>query len=206
MASNTFIARGIAGLEIPEKGSVEYFDSSTPGFGLRVTSRGHQSWICLYRHRGEKRRYTIGTYPQLGLADAREEAKEVLRRAAKGEDPAMEKKWQRKAKTFRELADLYLEHHAKATKESSGNNRTIWTAGRPGPHAAGTAMATVRKFGTRSMPGALARHCHQHGLACHFGRSEAISVRLGVAHRDCFVATLLATTKPGLNKSTVRHV
>ena len=56
--------------------------------------------------------------PQLGLADAREEAKEILRRAAKGEDPATEKKRERKAETFRELATLYLEHHAKATKRT----------------------------------------------------------------------------------------
>jgi integrase len=118
MPTVTFVARGIAGLEAPETGRVEYFDKSTPGFGLRVTSSGHRSWICLYRYKGEKRRYTIGTYPQLGLGDAREEAKEVLRRAAKGEDPATEKKRERKAETFRELATLYLEHHAKANKRT----------------------------------------------------------------------------------------
>jgi integrase len=113
-----FIARGIAALDIPEAGRVEYFDKSTPSFGLRVTSSGHRSWICLYRYKGEKRRYTIGTYPQLGLADARETAKEILRRAAKGEDPATEKKRERKAETFRELATLYLELHAKAKKRT----------------------------------------------------------------------------------------
>src|SRR4029077_12055761 len=107
-----------AGFKIPARGRVEFFDKSTPGFGLRVTSNGHRSWICLYRYKGQKRRYTIGTYPQLGLADAREEAKEVLRRAAKGEDPATEKKRERKAETFREAAALYLEHHAKVKKRT----------------------------------------------------------------------------------------
>ncbi len=97
MPAITFIARGIAGLEIPETGRIEYFDKSTPGFGLRVTSNGHRSWICLYRYKGDKRRYTIGTYPKLDLADAREQAKDILRRAAKGEDPATEKKRERKA-------------------------------------------------------------------------------------------------------------
>jgi hypothetical protein len=43
MAIITFIARGIAGLEIPATGRVENFDKSTPGFGLRVTSSGHRS-------------------------------------------------------------------------------------------------------------------------------------------------------------------
>jgi integrase len=118
MPAITFIARGIAGLESPVTGRIEYFDKSTPGFGLRVTSSGHRSWICLYRHKGEKRRYTIGTYPQLGLADARQEAREVLRRAAKGEDPAKDKKRGRKAETFRELATLYIKHHAMPKKRT----------------------------------------------------------------------------------------
>ena len=101
MPTITFIARAITGLDIPDKGRIEYFDRATPGFGLRITSGGHRSWICLYRHKGDKRRYTIGTYPQLGLADARERAKEILRRAAKGDDPAAEKKRERRAETFR---------------------------------------------------------------------------------------------------------
>jgi len=116
MPTVTLVARGIAGLEVPQKGRQEYFDKSTPGFGLRVTSGGHRSWICLYRHKGEKRRFTIGPYPQLGLADARERAREVLRRAAKGEDPAADKKRERKAETIRELAERYLEEYAKEKK------------------------------------------------------------------------------------------
>ncbi|HEX3860256.1 MAG TPA: Arm DNA-binding domain-containing protein, partial [Stellaceae bacterium] len=104
MPTITFIARGIAGLAIPATGRIEYFDRSTSGFGLRVTSRGHRSWICFYRHKGEKRRYTIGPFPQLGLAEARERAKDILRSAAGGGDPANKKKQERKAETLREVA------------------------------------------------------------------------------------------------------
>jgi len=125
MPTITFVARGIAGLEAPEQGRTEYFDKTIPGFGLRVTSAGHRSWICLYRHKGEKRRFTIGTYPQLGLADAREKAKEVLWRAAKGEDPAAEKKRQRQAETFRDLAERYLDDHAKVNKRSWKADRNV---------------------------------------------------------------------------------
>jgi integrase len=117
----TLVARGIAGLEVPEKGRQEYFDKSTPGFG----SGGHRSWICLYRHKGEKRRFTIGPYPQLGLADARERARKILRCAAKGEDPAADKKRERKAETFRELAERYLEEYAKEKKRSWRADRNI---------------------------------------------------------------------------------
>jgi integrase len=117
--------RGINGLEIPEKGRVEYFDKTTPNFALRVTASGHRSWVCFYRHKGDLRRYTLGPYPQLGLGDARQKAKEILRRAAKGEDPAAEKNRERKAETFRELAERYLEEHAKAKKRSWRADRNI---------------------------------------------------------------------------------
>lgn len=118
MPTISLIARGIAGLEVPTAGRIEYFDKNTPGFGLRVTANGHRSWVCLYRHKGELRRYTLGPYPQLGLADAREVAREILRRAAKGEDPAAEKRRERKAETFRDLALRYLDQHAKAKKRT----------------------------------------------------------------------------------------
>ena len=135
MPSVNLVARAIGSLPAPAEGRVEFFDKAVPGFGLRVTSGGHRSWICLYRHKGAKRRYTIGAYPQLGLADAREKAKEVLWRAGKGEDPASEKKRERGAETFRELAMLYLEQHARAKKthvacrsqhHPQGSNTPLW--------------------------------------------------------------------------------
>ena len=118
MPSMTFTARGITALDIPDRGRIEYFDKSTPSFGLRVTSSGHRSWICLYRHKGEKRRYTIGTYPQLGLADARDKAKEILWRAAKGEDPATEKK--------REQAQFMLRCGFDAFEPADGTGAQQW--------------------------------------------------------------------------------
>jgi integrase len=125
MPTVTLIARGIAGLEAPATGRIEYFDKTTPGFALRVTANGHRSWVCFYRHKGELRRYTLGAFPQLGLGDARETAKEIFHRAAKGEDPATEKKRERKAETVRDLAHRYLDEHAKAKKRSWKADRNI---------------------------------------------------------------------------------
>ncbi|HUC67569.1 MAG TPA: integrase arm-type DNA-binding domain-containing protein [Stellaceae bacterium] len=119
MPSKNLTARNVFSLPAPERGRVEYFDPTTPGFGLRVTSNGARSWIVLYRCKGTLRRYTIGTLSTtLGLALARDQAKAVLRRAAVGEDPAAEKKQQRRASTFKELAELYVKEHAKAKKRS----------------------------------------------------------------------------------------
>jgi integrase len=72
----------------------------------------------MYRYQGIKRRLTLGTYPSLSLASAREQAADMLRSVAHGADPAASKKGARKAETFAELADEYLERHAKQKKRS----------------------------------------------------------------------------------------
>ena len=112
----------------PKVGQVDFFDDAVKGFGLRVSPNGRISWILMYRMPGDarKRRYTFeAPYPALGLADARDYAKDHLRRIAKGKDPAAEKKANRKAGTFAELADLYVEQYAKRRKKSWSKDRKI---------------------------------------------------------------------------------
>src|SRR5206468_6522849 len=84
----------------------------------RVTPNGVRTFVALYRHAGRKRWLTLGTYPPLTLADARDKAKAALRAAELGEDPAEEKRAQAQADTFKELAELYMERHAKPKKKS----------------------------------------------------------------------------------------
>ena len=98
---------------------VEYFDRTLPGFGLRVTPTGAKSWILLYRvaSGGKLRRLTFGTYPDLGLAEARDTARAELQKAQTGRDPGAEQQTAR-AHTFQQLADQYIEKHAKRHKRS----------------------------------------------------------------------------------------
>jgi hypothetical protein len=96
----------------------DYFDDKTKGFGLRVSRTGRKTWFCMYRAGGRLRRYTLGTYPNLSLADARAKAKASLHAAAQGRNPAADKKADRLAETVSELALTYLEKHAKARKRS----------------------------------------------------------------------------------------
>lgn len=97
---------------------VDYFERKTPGFGLRVSREGRKSWFVMYRHGGRKRRLTLGTYPALSLADARAKAKSNIHTVSDGQDPAAQKKADRLAETFAELAGAYLEKHAKVHKRS----------------------------------------------------------------------------------------
>jgi integrase len=77
----------------PKAGRVEYFDSQLPGFGLRVADSGHKSWVVMYRVIGKQRRYTIGTLAEVPkVEDARGRARDIMQEAARGNDPAGEKK------------------------------------------------------------------------------------------------------------------
>ena len=65
--------RTVNAIQPPPSGRADYFDADRklPGFGLRVAASGRKSWVLLYRHGLRPRRLTLGTYPTLGLADAR---------------------------------------------------------------------------------------------------------------------------------------
>ncbi len=52
-----------------------YYDQTTPAFGIRV-GKNRKTWFVI---RGSERlRTNIGRYPQIGLADARKEARKLL--------------------------------------------------------------------------------------------------------------------------------
>lgn len=113
-------AQWVDRLKAPEDARVEYFDEKVPGLILRVTSKGKKSWYVLYRVKGDntRRRTGLGDYPGLTLADAREKAKEILVLASRGQDSGAQKQETRKAPTFGELAELYIEKYAKPQKRT----------------------------------------------------------------------------------------
>lgn len=110
--------RGIASLTAG-KWLIDYMDEGLPGFGVRAHHTGHKVFFVRYSSSdGKRRRIKIGPYPTLNLADARDKAKEILGRIASGEDPQAQKAADRQAMTFGQLAEEYLELHAKRKKRS----------------------------------------------------------------------------------------
>ena len=87
---------------------MEHFDRSVTGLALRVSPTGGKSWVLLYRQSRRLRRWTLGRYPTLSLADARDRARAGLRAVAAGDDPALEKRTRRDALTVAVLAERYL--------------------------------------------------------------------------------------------------
>ena len=74
MATLNLTVRSIQGLK-PGRARYEVFDAQMPGLAIRVTPSGHKSWVLLYRHHGRLRRFTLGRYPDRGLAEVRKEAR-----------------------------------------------------------------------------------------------------------------------------------
>ena len=110
----------------PGKGLVEWWDENTPGFGIRVSPKGKKTWFVMYRLAGLRRRLRLGRYPAVSLERARQQARKALFAVSEARDPAQEKKAQEallkrerlEAKTFSELARLYLDEYAKLNKRS----------------------------------------------------------------------------------------
>jgi integrase len=111
--------RVVDGVPTPQKGEVKIWDSELKGFGFRVRASGHRCWFIQYRNEsGRTRRYALGNYGTLTPEEARQEAKQKLAAAAKGEDPTEDRKQKRQAETVAEFAVLYMERHAKVGKKS----------------------------------------------------------------------------------------
>jgi integrase len=91
------------------------WDTRQPGLCLRIQVSGHRPFKVVYSYRGRARWYHIGT---VGLADARRIAAKVRLAVAEGKDPLAERQAERGAGTFAELAERYLDEHAKKKNKS----------------------------------------------------------------------------------------
>jgi integrase len=92
------------------------WDELARHLALRVQPTGARAWYCVYSRHGRPRWLHLGDARAIGLADARMLAGETMLAAAKGRDPAAERRAERSKGTFEELAARYLEHAKKKNK------------------------------------------------------------------------------------------
>jgi integrase len=108
----------------------EYRDGNVTGLALRVTSSGAKSWVYLYSLNNQKRRLTIGPFPAITLARARELARAHERTVAEGEDPILKGRKAseaaaqatRERRTFGDVATQWVEDRRAAKKKSLKND------------------------------------------------------------------------------------
>lgn len=91
MPKRALTAAAVEKLKAPEKGQVDHFDGSHPGLALRISYGGRKSWTFHYRLHGKQRRLTLGTFPAMSLAEAREAWRIAWQEKERGADPAAEK-------------------------------------------------------------------------------------------------------------------
>ena len=124
MAKVRLTAKGVEALTT-EKQQEDFWDTVTPGLCLRVSgATERKTWLVRYRANGKHRRQKIGTTDRMSLADAREAARDVLKQADAGEDPAQQKEDRREGRhTFREMADAVLAKKAEGTRDRTQRER-----------------------------------------------------------------------------------
>lgn len=91
----------------PKKRRYEVLDGA--GLAIRVMPSGAKSWVFRYSLEGLARRMTLGAYPGVGLADARQRHAEAMQQLQRGIDPGAEaqaaKAKRKAAPTFADLLD-----------------------------------------------------------------------------------------------------
>jgi integrase len=92
------------------------WDITQRGLAVSVQPSGHAAWKCIYSFHGRPRWYHIADASAIGLAKARVLAADVMYEVAKGKDPAAERRAERNAGTFEDLASGYLKYSKRKNK------------------------------------------------------------------------------------------
>jgi integrase len=121
----------ITGLKCPqEKEQIDVADDACPGLKVRVFKSGAKSFALTYWSPLLSRavRISLGRYPDISLALAREKAAEQRKKIGDDKDPRSEQRRERRAAaraedlSFEALCDAYMEEYAKPNKSSWKND------------------------------------------------------------------------------------
>ena len=102
------VKREVARREIP--------DGGLPGLYLVVQPSGAKGWAVRYRHNGKPRKLTLGKFPLLSLAEARDRARGALATVTTGVDPGAQDR--RQADTVAALVADFIARHVSKTKSA----------------------------------------------------------------------------------------
>ena len=107
MARKTLTDKGVAAIK-PRAKTYTHSDPMLPGHYVRVTPTGSKSYVAVARDpRGKQIWTTIANAALIGIEEAREEAREVIKRVKAGQDRAG-------LQTFESVANEWLHRHVDA--------------------------------------------------------------------------------------------
>ena len=90
---------------------IEVWDAKIPGFGVRISPSGVKTFVLMYYVAGNKRRLSLGRYPAISLAKARQKALAALNQIAEGGDPQADRKIERSPYAFSDVVDEFVRIH-----------------------------------------------------------------------------------------------
>jgi integrase len=108
--TEVFTAKSVENYATPPA-RVEVRDALVPGLRLVVQPSGAKSWAVRYSFATVKKKLTLGTFPALGLAAARDAARKALEQNSLGIDPANKDAASDGTMSVKAAADLYTVRH-----------------------------------------------------------------------------------------------
>lgn len=115
--SKNFTDQYIKNLKPDPKKQYQVFDAKETQLCLRVNPKGTKTFSLNYRINGKQRRKKIGRYPEISLAEARNEARKLKGEIAKGVDPSATQA--ENDIKFNRLLEDYINRYAQ-------NNTKLW--------------------------------------------------------------------------------
>jgi integrase len=124
MAIGKVTKRSIDAFKCPAGKTREFmWDTELSGFGLMVMASGHRSFVIQWRAGGNARRASIGEYGRLTAEEGRAKAKDMLAAITMGKDPIAERKASREMRSFKIVAEEFLQKHV--AKRKPGTRRVF---------------------------------------------------------------------------------
>jgi len=103
------------------------WDTTMPGFGIRVKPSGTVSFMIQYRNEYNKsRRHTIGRFGIMTLEEARTEARTLLSASSRGRDPRADRLRKRNENSVADLAARYMQEHCEGRCKPSTIEAHNW--------------------------------------------------------------------------------
>lgn len=111
----------------PAAKRIEITDERCPSLVFRCAPTGRKTFTFDYFRDGKHKRISLGTYPNMGLDEARKAVAALVAKRDAGDDPRASQDRERAARvqaamTFSAICDLYIENYAKIRKASWEND------------------------------------------------------------------------------------
>lgn len=117
----------IEALKPPESGRATYYDADIKKLAIRVTAAGSKAFYVVKRTADGMAWLKLGTFPDMTVERARNDAEKKLGEFAAGNNPAKIKREEKKKLTFGQAFDQYMAMHAGPHGIKTANDlRALW--------------------------------------------------------------------------------